>query len=118
MNKFFYKNIGKKHKWIDRLIWTENQWIDYVSNKNVKTFLFKYKEDLAGFKKDLKEIDPLLDELFDFEEKLIQTANSDPETFKKSGSYLYLRAGLRDRWNVLDEHNDYPHMLKPLKIDL
>ena len=49
LNKFFYKNIGKKHKWIDRLIWTENQWIDYVSNKNVKTFLFKCKEDLAGF---------------------------------------------------------------------
>jgi hypothetical protein len=76
------------------------------------------EEDLAGFKKDLKEIDPLLDELFDFEEKLIQTTNSDLETFKKSGSYLYLRAGLRDRWNVLDEHNDYPHMLKPLQIDL
>ena len=27
LNKFFYKNIGKKHKWIDRLIWTEEQWI-------------------------------------------------------------------------------------------
>ena len=49
LNKFFYKNIGKNHKWIDRLIWTEKQWIDYVSNKNVKTFLFKCKEDLAGF---------------------------------------------------------------------
>ena len=49
LNKFFYKNIGKKHKWIDRLIWTESQWIDYVSNKNVKTFLFKHKKDLAGF---------------------------------------------------------------------
>ena len=35
LNKFFYKNIGKKHKWIDRLVWTETQWIDYVSNKNV-----------------------------------------------------------------------------------
>ena len=34
LNKFFYKNIGKKHKWIDRLIWTEEQWIKYVSNKN------------------------------------------------------------------------------------
>ena len=49
LNKFFYKNIGKNHKWIDRLIWTEKQWIDYVSNKNVKTFLLKCKEDLAGF---------------------------------------------------------------------
>ena len=49
LNKFFYKNIGKKHKWIDRLVWTETQWIDYVSNKNVKTYIFKFKEDLAGF---------------------------------------------------------------------
>ena len=49
LNKFFYKNIGKKHKWIDRLVWTEAQWIDYVSNKNVKTFVFKFKNDLAGF---------------------------------------------------------------------
>jgi GNAT superfamily N-acetyltransferase len=49
LNKFFYKNIGKKHKWVDRLIWTENQWIDYVSNKNVETYVFKYKDDLAGF---------------------------------------------------------------------
>ena len=41
LNKFFYKNIGKKHKWIDRLVWTEGQWIDYVSSKNVKTYVNK-----------------------------------------------------------------------------
>ena len=28
LNKFFYKNIGKKHNWVDRLIWTDQQWID------------------------------------------------------------------------------------------
>ena len=49
LNKFFYKNIGKKHKWIDRLVWTENQWIDYVSSEKVKTYVLKYKGDLAGF---------------------------------------------------------------------
>jgi len=49
LNKFFYKNVGKKHKWIDRLVWTEAQWIEYVSNKNVKTYVFKFKNDLAGF---------------------------------------------------------------------
>ena len=21
LNKFFYKNIGKKHRWVDRLVW-------------------------------------------------------------------------------------------------
>ena len=49
LNKFFYKNVGKKHQWIDRLIWTDNQWIDYVSSKNVKTYIFKKKDDLVGF---------------------------------------------------------------------
>jgi ribosomal protein S18 acetylase RimI-like enzyme len=49
LNKFFYKNIGKKHKWIDRLAWTEAQWIDYVSNENIKTYIFKFKNNLAGF---------------------------------------------------------------------
>ena len=49
LNKFFYKNIGNKHKWVDRLIWNEEQWINYVSNKNVKTYVLKYKDDLVGF---------------------------------------------------------------------
>ena len=49
LNKFFYKNIGKKHHWIDRLIWTEKQWIDYVSDKNVKTYVLKNEKDLVGY---------------------------------------------------------------------
>ena len=49
LNKFFYKNIGNKHKWVDRLVWTEEQWIDYASSKNVKTFILKCKDDLVGF---------------------------------------------------------------------
>ena len=49
LNKFFYKNIGNKHNWVDRLIWTEEKWIDYVSNKNVKTYVLKCKDDLVGF---------------------------------------------------------------------
>ena len=49
LNKFFYKNIGKKHKWIDRLIWSEEQWIKYVTSKNVKTFVLKNNKDLVGF---------------------------------------------------------------------
>ena len=49
LNKFFYKNIGKKHKWIDRLVWTEDQWIEYVSSRKIRTYVFKFKDDLAGF---------------------------------------------------------------------
>ena len=49
LNKFFYKNIGNKHKWVDRLTWTEKQWIDYVSSTNVITYVLKCKDDLVGF---------------------------------------------------------------------
>ena len=49
LNKFFYKNIGKKHKWVDRLIWNEQKWIDYVSSEKVKTYVLKNKNDLVGF---------------------------------------------------------------------
>ncbi len=49
LNKFFYKNIGKKHKWVDRLIWDEQRWIDYVSSEKVKTYVLKNKDDLVGF---------------------------------------------------------------------
>jgi ribosomal protein S18 acetylase RimI-like enzyme len=35
--------------WIDRLVWKETQWIDYVSNEKVKTYIFKHKDDLVGF---------------------------------------------------------------------
>ena len=49
LNKFFYKNIGKKHKWIDRLVWTEAQWIDYVSSKKVSTYILKFKNKCFNF---------------------------------------------------------------------
>ena len=49
LNKFFYKNIGKNHKWIDRLTWSEARWIEYVSSEKVKSYVLKYKEDLVGF---------------------------------------------------------------------
>ncbi len=49
LNKFFYKNIGKNHKWVDRLKWSEEKWIHYVSSENVRTYVFKFKDDLIGF---------------------------------------------------------------------
>ena len=49
INKFFYKNIGKNCQWVDRLIWTENNWIDYVSNDKLSTFVLKDKDEIAGY---------------------------------------------------------------------
>ena len=49
LNKFFYKQVGKKHRWLDRLSWSDQKWINYISNKNLETYLIIEKEDLAGF---------------------------------------------------------------------
>ena len=49
LNKFFYKNIGKSHHWVDRLVWSEKQWLDYVSDKKVKTYILKDGDELAGY---------------------------------------------------------------------
>ena len=49
LNKFFYKNIGKKHHWVDRLVWTNKQWIKYTEDEKVKTFVLKKQDDLVGY---------------------------------------------------------------------
>jgi ribosomal protein S18 acetylase RimI-like enzyme len=85
LNKFFYKNVGKDHKWIDRLVWSDNQWIDYVSNKNLRTFIFKKKDDLVGF----------FELIFNPEKKDIEIAYFgllEEYRNKKLGSYLLSQA--------------------------
>ena len=49
LNKFFYKSIGKNCQWIDRLIWSDLNWIDYVSNKNLFTYILKDQDEIAGY---------------------------------------------------------------------
>jgi len=85
LNKFFYKNIGKNHKWIDRLVWSETQWIDYVSSEKVKTYIFKHNDDLVGF----------FELIFHSEKKEVEIAYFGLlEEFqnKKLGSYLLSQA--------------------------
>ena len=85
LNKFFYKNVGKKHKWTDRLVWTEAQWIEYVSSKKVRTYILKYQNDLAGY----------FELIFHSDEKEVEIAYFGLlEEFqnKKLGSYLLSQA--------------------------
>jgi len=85
LNKFFYKNIGKKHNWVDRLTWSEQQWIDYILSKKVKTYVFKHKDDLAGF----------FELIFHHEQKEVEIAYFgilEEYQNKKLGSYLLSKA--------------------------
>jgi tetratricopeptide (TPR) repeat protein len=75
------------------------------------------EENLEQFKADLKTIRPMLDEMFDFEKTIAERTQVNAERFMKSGSYLYLRSGLMERWNVLAKLHTYPNMIKPLNIN-
>ena len=56
LNRFFYKQIGVDHHWRDRLLWSDSEWVKYVTNKNLEKFSgvrkFKYgiaeKENAIG----------------------------------------------------------------------
>ena len=62
LNKFFYKNIGKNCRWVDRLIWTDLDWTKYVSDEKLFTYILKNKGEIAGYfelllNKDKKEVE-------------------------------------------------------------
>ena len=113
LNKFFYKNIGKKHKWIDRLVWTETQWIDYVSNKDVETYVFKFKADLAGFFElishtEKKEIEiayfGLLEEFHNKKLGSYLLSKAIEKAFKKSVGRVWVHTCSLDHKNALNNY--------------
>jgi hypothetical protein len=78
---------------------------------------FGYTEENGEqFQKDLQKIRPMIDETCDCEKKIAVQTEADLELFIKSGSYLYLRSGLVERWNTLSKFGTYPNMINPLKI--
>ena len=49
LNKFFYKEIGKKHSWTDRLVWNDKNWIEYLENSRVNTYILKSNKNFIGY---------------------------------------------------------------------
>ena len=113
LNKFFYKNIGKKHKWVDRLVWTEAQWIDYVSNKKVSTYILKFKNNLAGFfelisHEEKKEIEiayfGLLEEFHNKKLGSFLLSEAIKKSFKDSIERVWVHTCSLDHKNALNNY--------------
>ena len=113
LNKFFYKNVGKKYRWTDRLIWTDIQWIEYINNKNLKTFVLKNEKDLAGYFeiiyhpfKNEKEIAyfGLLEEYHNKKLGSYFLSCGIKEAFKEKISRLWLHTCTLDHKNALNNY--------------
>jgi len=49
LNKFFYKKIGQKYFWKDRLEWSNQNWTEYVSDEKLSTYILKNNEEIVGY---------------------------------------------------------------------
>jgi ribosomal protein S18 acetylase RimI-like enzyme len=47
--KFFYKEVGRDFFWRDRLKWSDQDWLDYISNEFFKLYILKKNNNLAGY---------------------------------------------------------------------
>ena len=83
----------------------------------IRPFVIK-GEDIKqekSIENDLKKIRPMIEKMFDFEKKIAEKMHISCDKLVGSGSYLYLRSGLIERWNKLNEFDTYPNMIEPLK---
>ena len=47
--KFLYKEVGRDFFWRDRLKWSVQDWLDYISNDFFKLYILKQNNELAGY---------------------------------------------------------------------
>lgn len=49
LNRFFYTEVGKPWDWIDRLAWSDEQWMQYLARPELETWLFYHAETPIGY---------------------------------------------------------------------
>ena len=73
-------------------------------------------ENEAQFRKNLREIRPLIDTPLDFEQKLAEEFLPDYPELEMTEAFKSLHAVLVGLWRLLDEHGRYPYLIKALPI--
>ena len=113
LNKFFYKNIGKSHHWVDRLVWTDKQWMNYTSDRKVKTFVLKKRDDLAGYfelimHKDKEEVEiaylGLLEEYHNQKLGSFLLSSAIRNSFKEKTNRVWVHTCSLDHKNALKNY--------------
>ncbi|WP_221074170.1 GNAT family N-acetyltransferase [Agarivorans aestuarii] len=49
LSRQFYTEVGKHWQWTDKLVWTEQQWVDYTQPANLRTFGAYSGEQFVGY---------------------------------------------------------------------
>ena len=57
LNQFMFRTVGGRWRWFSRLSWNYQQWLDYLSAGNVRTWLLWVKGTPAGYIELMKHAD-------------------------------------------------------------
>ena len=49
LNRFLYVTVGHRWQWIDRLVWTEKDWTEWVERDELQTWVAYVKGTPAGY---------------------------------------------------------------------
>jgi GNAT superfamily N-acetyltransferase len=49
LNRFFYTAVGRDWYWMDRLSWSEEQWLEYVNRPELETWVGYVSGQQAGY---------------------------------------------------------------------
>ena len=91
LNKFLYKQVGKKYYWVDRLAWSNNDWANYVNRKDLCTYVLKAENEISGFFELIYHKNTL-------EVEIAYLGLLDEFIGKKLGGYL-LSEAIKISWN-------------------
>ncbi len=81
--------------------------------------LYNYTElDHAGFRQQLTQIRPWLDEPLEFERRLYEELHDQTYALKDLAPYISLHQLLLRVWTLLDSNHSYKNMIAPLEVDL
>ena len=98
---------------IDRLVWTDKKWIEYTSDKKVKTYIIKKKDDLAGyfeliFHEDKNEVEiAYLGLLEEYQNKKLGSyllSSAIKESFLKKAKRVWVHTCSLDHKNALKNY--------------
>jgi GNAT superfamily N-acetyltransferase len=48
-NRFLYQLIGGPWQWVDKLSWTDDEWLSYAENDNLRTWVAYHRGSPAGY---------------------------------------------------------------------
>ena len=54
-NKFLYSLVGSQWHWQDKLLWSDNDWVNYIGDRNLYTSVGYHSGSVAGYYELIKQ---------------------------------------------------------------